>query len=86
MREFKMTAGYLPADGEIRDPIISVEHGYLWVGNNAKGNMGCFATLEKAAARKLARAILSHPIHRRALKAERARALARMERAGGKGR
>lgn len=26
-------------------PIISAEHGYLWIGNNAPNDMFCFATL-----------------------------------------
>ncbi len=26
-------------------PIITTQHGYLWIGNNAPGDMACYATL-----------------------------------------
>ena len=27
------------------NPVISIEHGYLWIGNNAPDDKACFATL-----------------------------------------
>ncbi len=39
-------------------PIISFQHGYLWIGNDAENDMFCFATLDKPKALlKLAEAI-----------------------------
>lgn len=42
--EFKLREGE-HLNRNPNQPIISVAHGYVWIGNNAKNDMACFATL-----------------------------------------
>jgi len=58
-----MTDTFKLTDGEHLNrspnkPIISAEHGYLWIGNDAKDDKMCFATLsDRKTLLKLASAI-----------------------------
>lgn len=39
-------------------PVISYRHGYLWIGNDAPGDMRCYGTLDEARTLRLAKAIV----------------------------
>jgi hypothetical protein len=42
--QFKLTEGE-KLNRNPNKPIISLQHGFLWIGNDAEGDKCCFATL-----------------------------------------